>query len=340
MISKTDETLGIIGNTAITHALSSSLRDGSLSHAYILIGPSKIGKATLAIRLAQSVNCVVENQGLACLECSQCTRIAAMNHADVEIITPGEEAETDTSTSIKRLKELERDVALKPYEGKKKVFILRDLDDMRNENFNVLLKVLEEPPADVLFVLTANQYEYIPGTVLSRCQKFDFLPVPSFDIVQALTKQEKITEEKAFSLAILSNGSIGWAIEAARDDSIVEQYLRDRSDFAAMLAYDLQGKIAYGEKIANLFWRDRSLVLGQLSMMINWWRTMMLFLQGNRTDVLPEEEESLRQICGSYTVFGIVAAIKKTRDTMDYLNSINNPNPRIAFEALMISIHS
>ena len=116
--------------------------------------------------------------------------------------------------------------------------------------------------------------------------------------------------------------------------------MRDRSDFAAMLGYDLQGKIAYGEKIANLFWRDRSLVLDQLSMMINWWRTMMLFLQGNRTDVLPEEEESLRQICASYSVFGIVAAIKKTRDTMDYLHSINNPNPRIAFEALMISIHS
>ena len=346
MSNKTGGTFGVIGNTAITSAIASSLRNGSLTHAYILIGPNKIGKSTLARRLAQSVNCVADNEGLACLQCNQCIRIEAMNHADVEIITPEKSSSSDegvdsyTDTNIKRLKELERDVSLKPYEGKKRVFILSNLDEMRSENFNVLLKVLEEPPTDVLFVLTANHYGYIPATVLSRCQRFDFLPVSPTEIIQALISQEQITEDRATSIANLSDGSIGWAIEAARDFSIAEQYLKERNDFARMLSNDLQGKIIYGEKIANLFWRDRAHVFEQLSMMISWWRTMLLFLQGNTTAVLSEEIEILRETSTVYTVFGIVAAIKKTRDIMDYLHSINNPNPRIALESLMISIHS
>lgn len=346
MTSKTGGTFGVIGNTAITSAISSSLRNGSLAHAYILIGPNKIGKSTLARRLAQSVNCVADNEGLACLQCNQCIRIEAMNHADVEIITSGKDLSSDedpdayTDLDMGRLRRLERDVSLKPYEGKKRVLILRDLDKVAHDYMNILLKVLEEPPPDVLFVLTANNDEYIPATVLSRCQRFDFLPVSTFEIIQALINQEHATEDRAASIANLSDGSIGWAMEAVRDFSIAEQYLKERNDFARMLSNDLQGKIVYGEKIANLFWRDRAHVFEQLSMMISWWRTMLLFLQGNTTAVLSEEIEILEEASTVYTVFGIVAAIKKTRDIMDYLHSINNPNPRIALESLMISIHS
>jgi len=346
--SKVDATFGVIGNKAITVALSNSLRDGSLAHAYALIGPNKIGKSTLARRLAQSVNCVAGNEGRACLQCNQCTRIEGMNHADVVILAPDKnwssdedpDSYSDTGTNIKRLKKLERDVSLKPYEGKKKVFILKNLDEMRTENFNVLLKVLEEPSTDVLFVLTANHYEYIPATVLSRCQRFDFLPVSTVEIIKALMTEESIPEARATSIANLSDGSIGWAIEAARDFSIAEQYLKERNDFALVLSNDLQGKIFYGERIANLFWRNRDYVFDQLSMMISWWRTMLLFLQGKTNDVLAEEKEIIEVVCEAYTVVNIVDAIKKTRDTMDYLHSINNPNPRIALESLMISIHS
>ena len=141
-----------LGQDRAVAALQRGLAQGRRAHAYLLVGPSQVGKRTLALELAQALNC--EGPETPCQECSPCRRIAASLHADVQVV--GVEA-TDGGVhkhiSIDQIRELGRVVSLRPFEGRCRVVIIDPADAMNEAAQNAFLKTLEEPPPDVLFVL-------------------------------------------------------------------------------------------------------------------------------------------------------------------------------------------
>jgi DNA polymerase III subunit gamma/tau len=154
----------VIGQDKILSLLDYGLKTDSIAHAYLLVGPRHVGKGTLANNLAQALNC--EGAGTPCGQCRSCQRIREGKHADVTSIGLDSRAEI----GIDDIRGLQRSANLPPYEGKCKVFIIDEAEYLSTEAANALLKILEEPPPRVVWLLLAADEERLLATIISRCQ--------------------------------------------------------------------------------------------------------------------------------------------------------------------------
>lgn len=144
--------------------LTKAIKSGLLVHAYLLIG-DKSKMQEEALETAMAVNCLFPVDGFACGECLSCRKIKHGNHPDVVIVEP-----RGATLKIDQIREVQRAISFKQFEGRYKVVILLDANKMTVEAANSLLKVLEEPPSGTLFILIAENGDNILPTVLSRCQ--------------------------------------------------------------------------------------------------------------------------------------------------------------------------
>jgi DNA polymerase III subunit delta' len=160
---------GVVGNTWAIELLAQAVRTGRVSHAYLFVGPEQIGKATLAKAFAQALVCERASgpagDGAPCGECRACRRVAEGRYPDVQII-----AAEKNFIQIDQIRTLQLDAAVAPLEGKRKVFIVQEIERATPAAANALLKTLEEPPPNVVLVLTSNRRDMVLPTVLSRCQ--------------------------------------------------------------------------------------------------------------------------------------------------------------------------
>ena len=150
-----------IGHDSAVSTLTRSMASGRMAHAWLFAGPPRVGKMTLALDLARLVNCTTDDtESRPCAECRQCRRITNSLHADLRVISRGGgdgSTSRRTAISVEQIRELQRDAVLKPYEGRYRVFIIEDAENFTQEAANALLKMLEEPPADVIFALLASE---------------------------------------------------------------------------------------------------------------------------------------------------------------------------------------
>ncbi|NJP06708.1 MAG: hypothetical protein HC837_14370 [Chloroflexaceae bacterium] len=155
----------MIGHAWAVASLQHSIAHQQTAHAYLFTGPEGVGKARLALRLAQVLNCE-QQQEQPCLVCSTCRRIEHGNHPDVRIASMTTQGQAVKAEDAARQKELkidtvrawQRDIALRPYEGRRRVFVLHDAERLSIEASNALLKTLEEPPPFATIILVANDH--------------------------------------------------------------------------------------------------------------------------------------------------------------------------------------
>ena len=330
----------VVGHESAIALLSRSLERDMLSHAYMFVGPSRVGKTTLALNLAQGVNCLAEKAARPCAECGQCTRIAQGLHPDVQIIdremnASGTRARRDIG--IDQVRDAQRAATLKPYEGRCRVFIFQEAASLSQEASNALLKLLEEPPESVLLILLTGNRESIPDTIHSRCQQIDFRTLPIDLIARHLEESQEVSREEAMELARLSGGKAGWAIEAARDRSLVEEYTAELEGVSNLLDNGLEERFAFAEEVASLYARDWERALSRLKVGVNWWRDVLLIKSGHEELVSNAPAmENLRRHAGWLSTPQVVKAISAIRETMDHLES--NINPRLSLDVLMLSL--
>ncbi|MYA62998.1 MAG: AAA family ATPase [Dehalococcoidia bacterium] len=166
------------GHEKAIRTLSRSLEAGRIAHSYLITGPAKIGKTTLALDIARAVNC--SSGGTPCATCRQCQRITSALHPDVRII--GLEAARSgrlrTQISIEQVREIQRDASLLPYEGRNRVFIFESAEKLSGEAANSLLKTLEEPPDNVIIILVASDLNAVLPTLISRCRSIALRTTP------------------------------------------------------------------------------------------------------------------------------------------------------------------
>ena len=327
----------VIGQDRAVSLLQNSLEVGTQAHAYLLIGPPHVGKMTLAVHLAQALNCVSPERP--CRECPSCQKIAAMRHADVQVIGLARDEDSGEAKliSIDQIRDLQHDASLPPFEGKHKVFIIDPAELLSIEAANCLLKTLEEPADHVTFLLLTNNDKLLPATVVSRCQRLELPPLAVNELAAELVKKRGLDPERARLLAGLAHGCPGWALAAADDESLLRQRGEEMEGLLAVIEGDYEGRFAYAGRLAARFGQDRGTVYEVLERWLDIWRDLMLVKLGYRDMITNvDRKERLAVMADSYRlarikdfIAGIQAAAAQLRQ---------NVNPRLALEVLMLDI--
>jgi len=330
----------VIGQPRAVELLSHSLKSGRLAHAYMFVGQSHVGKMTLALNLAQALNC--EQEERPCGECVCCSRIVSGKHADVQVIGRSPEASSAESgpkkeIGIARIRELQQAAVLQPYEGKHRVFIIDGAEYLNEESANCLLKTLEEPPPQVtIILLTVNDRGLLP-TIVSRCQRVELFPVPAGAIEQELSDHRDVEPERARLLARLCRGSIGWAIAASLDEKLIQERGQTLNELQELTASGLEQRFSFAAKLAAQFGKSREAVEGTLNLWLEWWRDLLLVKAGC-TELITnvDREDFLVQYSEGYSLSEVRGSMEAIREAWGQL--AQNANARLVLEVLMLSI--
>lgn len=201
----------VAGQAAITDTLKNEIATGKTSHAYLFTGLRGSGKTTCSKIIAKAVNCLNPVQGNPCCTCEICTGI------DNDSITDVMEIDAASNSGVDYMRELREQAFYQPVRCKKRVYIIDETHMLSTEAFNALLKIMEEPPEHVLFILATTEVHKVPTTIISRCQRFDFGRIDSeiiADRLALIAKNEgfSIDRQAALMIARLSEGGMRDAI--------------------------------------------------------------------------------------------------------------------------------
>jgi len=208
----------IVGQKHITRTLMNAIKLNRIAHAYIFSGPRGVGKTSTARILAKALNCQEGPTDHPCNKCNQCIRIN--NGQSMDVV----EIDGASNRGIDEIRELRSKIGFAPAEGKYKVYIIDEVHMLTNEAFNALLKTLEEPPSQVLFIFATTAPHKVPNTILSRCQCFNFRRISINEIVEKLKKimeEEKLNIDLS-SLRLIAESATGSMRDA---ESILDQVL-------------------------------------------------------------------------------------------------------------------
>jgi DNA polymerase-3 subunit gamma/tau len=197
----------VVGQAAVTQTLTNALKSEHVSHAYLFYGPRGTGKTSTGRILAKAVNCLSTDKEKPCNECEMCRAITEGSAMDVI------EIDAASNTSVDDIRSLREKVNYAPGQAKYKVYIIDEVHMLSNSASNALLKTLEEPPPQVIFILATTEIHKVLPTILSRCQRFDFRRISQSDMVaklESICKAEgiKIEPEGLRLIARSATGSL------------------------------------------------------------------------------------------------------------------------------------
>ena len=228
----------VVGQQHVVRTLRNAINSGRTAHAYLFVGPRGIGKTTLARIFAKALNCERPVDGNPCCECESCRAIAAERSLAVF------EVDAASRNSTADMRELADSTLTSPVGGKYKIYIIDEVHMLSKAAWNVLLKTVEEPPAHVKFIFATTEVHQVLPTIISRCQRFDLLPIPTRLIIERL---RKIADAEQVAIDDDAVSAIARAAEGGMRDA---QSLLDQ-----MIAFFSggNGSTVTGEQVLSLF---------------------------------------------------------------------------------------
>ena len=304
----------VIGQKRVKETLLAARRRGRMPHAYLFYGGEGVGKDAAALELARVLRCEKRGEE-ACGECSSCVRLESMQHPDVHLITalPRGSQEKDDDEPMAKLtdaevrtvqeqlrlkgadpyhriqipranvikinsiREIRRESSLSTSDNRTRIFIISGADAMNDAASNTLLKTLEEPPGDTMFILTTAHREALLPTILSRCQNVRFDPLTEEEIRQALVARGHLEEPRAALLARLAGGSYTRALELGESD-----LMGQRAEVVDFIRKALGGRtvdlVEVIERMAET--KERDVHVRFLTLMLLWFRDALVMRHG------------------------------------------------------------
>ena len=256
----------VVGQEVVVKILKNSIINNKISHAYIFSGPRGTGKTSIAKIFSKAVNCLETTDGDLCNHCTNC-----LTNFDEEIDII--EIDAASNNGVDEIREIRNNVKLMPVHLKYKVYIIDEVHMLSTSAFNALLKTLEEPPKHVIFILATTEFNKIPSTVISRCQKFDFKKITNIQIenrLKYILKQENrsISDEVIRLISKLSDGGlrdainmIDQAISLEKDNITIDDIYNLIGDISEEKEFELfkyitSGNIKETLKLINNFYEE------------------------------------------------------------------------------------
>ena len=309
----------IIGHHQILKQLYHAIASNRVAGAYLFVGVANVGKETVALNFAKSINCRTSDEG-ACGTCLSCRKADDGNHPDLQIIRP-----SGAWIKIDQIRELQKRIIYRPLEGVRKVYILTEAERMNLEAANCLLKTLEEPPADSGLILLTTNLDALLPTIRSRCQIIPFHPLVVSELAGHLMERFDIDQSQALRVAATTGGAVGKALTLLQDGASFEEEIPE-----IMIANNRLDAFRIAEK-----WTQQPEALDHL---VTWYRDLVLLHQGAPADLLTHVHhvEQLKQLTARYSRLQLQSAIKAIFETKAMLQ--RNVNATLALEVLALKL--
>ena len=320
---------GMIGHAWAVDLLSGHIVHGQERHAYLITGPQGVGRRTLALRFAQGLNCQKPPvPGQPCRTCSACKRIEAMQHPDLSVVQAEHEGEV---LRIDQVRELQHSLALAPYEARYRVALILRFEEAHASAANAMLKTLEEPPVQVVIILTAKSVENLLPTIVSRCEVIRLRPLSLEETSLGLQSMRGVPAETADQLAHISGGRPGYALRLYTQPYLLEQRRSFIEELVQLLASSRRERFAFAYTHLN----NKDDLRSELQVWLTFWRDVLIYASG---------------VTGSITNLDYAGQLKLLADEIGmsaaqfYVNSIENTldridrnvNSRLALEVLLM----
>lgn len=319
----------VIGHEEIVNHLQKAIMANKVSHAYIFQGEDGIGKNFVANIFAATLLCK-EHGTNPCTTCKSCLQAVSGNQPDIRRIT-----HQKASIGVDDIRlQLNNDIAIKPYIGPYKIYMIDEAEKMTEQAQNALLKTIEEPPQyAIILLLTNNSNAFLP-TILSRCVLLNFKAVDKDKIKQYLIDQEHIVDYQAQISASFSGGNLGKAIKYATSERFVkmkEDIIHLMNNMEGMDLSDISEAVKY-------FSENKGDILDCLDLMLLWYRDILMFkaTQDGNLLVYKEELPTIKKQAKLSSFDGLEQIIQAFGTVKNRLNA--NVNFEVAMELLLLSM--
>ena len=339
----------VVGQEHITETLKKQVETGRLSHAYLFIGTRGTGKTTCAKILAKAVNCEHPVNGNPCNRCAACRGIDDGSILDVV------ELDAASNNGVDNVRALRDEAVFSPASVRKRVYIVDEVHMLSNSAFNALLKILEEPPEHLMFILATTELHKVPATILSRCQRHSFKRIPVDTITARLNyvaQQEHLDlqPDAAALLARMADGGMRDALtlldqccgnECISTDAVISAIglagnLRTAQLLRSVAAGDTAGAL---EQFRELWQdgKDPSALLDELSILQRDLLMQAVAPRGGRELLSGAYDPvTLEELSGAFSSAQLLANLQSIQQTLGAMAS--QPNPRIAAELCLIRL--
>jgi len=321
----------MLGHSWAVDLLQSHISHGEVRHAYLFSGAPGIGRRTLALRFAQALNCAVPLEpGVPCRSCLVCRQIENMQYADLLVIQTGQEG---GMLKVDQIRELQRSLALAPYQGRYKVALLLRFEEAHPSAMNALLKTLEEPASQVIILLTVDNPENLLPTIVSRCEVLRLRPLSIEQIRDGLQSENTLPGDKADLLAHISGGRPGIAFRFAQQP----ERLEERSVWLGEMLRMIPASLLERFNDAELLSKDKEHLREILLVWLSFWRDVTLKSAGANAPVTnldrSEEINVLGERLDLRNASRVTGSLERAVDLLD-----RNINPRLVVENLMLDL--
>lgn len=321
----------MIGHAWAVDLLSEHIAHACERHAYLITGPQGVGRRTLALRFAQGLNCPrPPAPGQPCMQCSTCKRIEGMQHPDLAIIEAEHIGEV---LRIDQVRELQHTLALSPYEARYRVALILRFEEAHPNAANAMLKTLEEPPPQVVILLTANTSENLLPTIVSRCEVIRLRPLSIEETSRGLQNIKGLTAENAEKLAHISGGRPGYALRLSAQPQLLEQRRSFIEDMVHLLASSRRERFAFALARVN----DKDGLREELQVWLTVWRDVLIYSSGIDGWLSnPDYSESFRLLANEIGIGAAQFYVNSIETTIDRID--HNVNPRLALEVMLLDL--
>jgi DNA polymerase-3 subunit delta' len=319
----------VLGHEKPIEFLKRAIRQDKVSHSFLFLGNDGIGKKWVALQFAKALNCLerVSEDGDGCDQCLSCKKIEHRLHPDVLLLEP--EGQT---LKVDQVRQMQRDLAYRPYEGRRRVCILAAADRMAPNMSNTLLKTLEEPPLHTVIVLLANNPRFILPTILSRCQMIRFHPLPFPLVSNWLIEQKGFNGEEACLLASLSEGSPGKALEIREEiERIPRQELL--MSLVGLKSLPFEKKESWAESLSSN--RENLILLLEVAKTLLRDLVMMKTLKNKSKLIHSDLAQEIESLATEWHLPSLLNRMEVLHQTTLAIRS--NANMPLALEAMMLS---